>query len=76
LRAPLQTSTSLDERASLLLHHHKYKYNYTHTTAKMRATRVLLKHTPMIKFIGRRSVPKRTPTHPIQPKLPKIEPKN
>jgi hypothetical protein len=42
----------------------------------MRATRVLLKHTPMIKFIGRRSVPKRTPTHPIQPKLPKIEPKN
>jgi small subunit ribosomal protein YMR-31 len=26
----------------------------------MRATRVLLKHTPMIKFIGRRSVPKRT----------------
>jgi hypothetical protein len=30
------------------------------TTAKMRATRVLLKHTPMIKFLGRRTVPKRT----------------
>lgn len=27
----------------------------------MRATRVLLKHQPMIKFLGRRSVPKRKP---------------
>lgn len=33
----------------------------TTKTAKMRATRVLFKHTPLIKFLGRRSVPKRKP---------------
>jgi len=37
----------------------------------MRATRVLLKHTPMIKFLGRRTVPKQidhTPqVHPASP---------
>jgi hypothetical protein len=67
-RAPLQSSTSPDERASSKPPPQIQPHTYT--TAKMRATRVLLKHTPMIKFIGRRSVPKRTPTHPIQTNLP------
>jgi small subunit ribosomal protein YMR-31 len=33
----------------------------------MRATRVLFKHTPMIKFLGRRSVPKRKPISTSRP---------
>lgn len=48
------------------------------TSAKMRATRVLLKHTPLIKFLGRRTVPKRKPflrpTPQCQPKKSPLTP--
>lgn len=42
------------------LNHHHDHHRHISLLANMRATRVLFKHTPLIKFIGRRSVPKRT----------------
>lgn len=60
-RAPFPPSCYDAERASASTPPSRTPLHQPHHTnsAKMRATRVLFKHTPMIKFLGRRSVPKR-----------------